>query len=658
MKMSIRLGLMLALAVSLIPSSTSGGDSFPQLISTQYPQGAPLPDGIVRSNPRFEEVDRSKLPAGASVRSAARSASGRFWVLTDRGLFRSTPEGYEPTNVGPTLPEPGQPEVTWNARVTTLENDSLGHIWVGTDRGILLTDGEQWWQKLGREDGVPYEAIRCLHLATNGDVWAGTSEGAWRLRDGQFRYFWGRRWLPDNDVRAVWTDDRGRAWLETASGAACIEEKPTRLAEKAAHYDEIVQKRHNRRGYIAQVDLKAPGDPTGGATFHASDNDGLWTSMYVAAMALRYGATKDPAARVQARESMNALLDLERLSGIPGFPARATVTDEEIDAGVKGFRLDAQVHAPGDDAKVWYRSPAKPGLWCKGDTSSDEIDGHYFAWYLYYDLVADDDEKKEIAAIVRRVTDGIIRNSYTLFDHTGRKTRWGIWSPELINRDPFYCDLRALNSLEILSFLKVAEHITGDGKYGEAADGLIKNHHYLLNGLLMRRGAGAQWPDINHSDDELLYLVYYPLLMLEKDPAKRRLLVQSIARTWEEIEGEQSIRAERNPFYNFIYGATTGRSCDVDEARETLQDWPWDLVAWTTRNSHRHDVFIRTVPGVRRHRTQLDRVLSPAERTQGRWNASPWNADWGSDGRREDDGVAWTVAYWLGVYHGFLSPRE
>ena len=28
------------------------------------------------------------------------------------------------------------------------------------------------------------------------DVWAGTAEGAWRLRDGQFRYFWGRRWLP------------------------------------------------------------------------------------------------------------------------------------------------------------------------------------------------------------------------------------------------------------------------------------------------------------------------------------------------------------------------------------------------------------------------------------------------------------------------------
>jgi hypothetical protein len=395
-----------------------------------------------------------------------------------------------------------------------------------------------------------------------------------------------------------------------------------------------------------------------GAVYDVSDNDGLWTSLYVAAMALRFASTKDPAAEEQARRSMNSLLDLERLSGIPGFPARAMVTERELKAGVHGFNPDARVHAPGETAKAWYRSPTVAGLWCKGDTSSDELDGHYFAWYLYHDLVADSAEKKEIAAVVRRVTDGIIRNHYTLVDHTGRKTRWGIWAPELINGDPFYDGLRALNSLEILSYLKVAEHITGDRNYSRAAQTLIQEHHYLLNGLLMRRGKGAHWPDINHSDDELLYLVYYPLMTLEKDPDRRRLLVQSIAGTWEETEGEQSIRPEHNPFYNFIYGATTGRRCDVEEARATLHEWPWDVISWSTKNSHRHDVSIRTATGRHRHNTQLDRVLSPAERTQARWNANPWNPDWGHDGRREDDGVAWLVAYWLGVYHGYLAPAE
>ena len=53
-------------------------------------------------------------------------------------------------------------------------------------------------------------------------------------------------------------------------------------------------------------------------------------------------------------------------------------------------------------------------------------------------------EKKEIAAVVRRVTDHIMANGFTLVDHTGRKTRLGdLGAPELINRHPFYFRLRA-----------------------------------------------------------------------------------------------------------------------------------------------------------------------------------------------------------------------
>jgi hypothetical protein len=629
-----------------------------QLISTLYDKRAALPDEARRPAVALAEVDRSKLPSGVRVLSTAKSARGRIWLLTDQGAFRSSATGFEPLVIGPRQLEPGQTTVVGNPRIKSLVADQVGHIWVGTDKGVFISNGEEWWQKLDRHDGVPFETINCLHLANDGDVWAGTPEGAWRLRDGRFRYFWGKRWFSDNDVQAIWTDKAGRAWIETKTCVASIEDRPTTLAQKAAHFDRIIQERHNRRGYIAAIDLETPGDVTKGTHFDVSDNDGLWTSLYVAAMSLRFGATKAPLAGEQARKSMNALLDLERLSGIPGFPARAVVTDDELRAGAHGFNPESRVHAPGETAKAWYRSPTTPGLWCKGDTSSDELDGHYFAWYLFHDLVADEAEKREIAAVVRRVTDGIIRNHYTLVDHTGRKTRWGIWSPDLINHDPFYRGLRPLNSLEILCYLKVAEHITGDRKYVDAADVLIKEHHYLLNGLLVRRGRGAEWPNINHSDDELLYLVYYPLLTLERDPARRRLLVESIARTWEAIEGEQSIRAEHNPFYNFIYGAATGRPRDVEEARATLQDWPWDLVAWSTKNSHRHDVSVRNAPGPRRNRAQLDRVLSPAERTQARWNANPWNADWGSDGRQEDDGVAWLVAYWLGAFHGYLSADE
>jgi hypothetical protein len=255
------------------------------------------------------------------------------------------------------------------------------------------------------------------------------------------------------------------------------------------------------------------------------------------------------------------------------------------------------------------------------------------------------------------VTDHLIDHGLTLVDHTGVKTRWGIWAPELINRHPFYHEQRPLNSIEILSFLKVAEHITGEKRFARVANDLIENHHYLLNSLMMRREATGRWPDINHSDDELLYLVYYPLLLLEKDPSRRRILTQSIARTWEGgAAGEQPIRPERSPFYNFVFGATTGRRCDAEAAIDTLEDWPWDLIDWGSRGSHRTDVRVLTDPGIHRHVSQLDRVLPISERSQGRWNSSPWIADSNGSGHREHDGVAWSLGYWLGVYHGFV-PR-
>ncbi len=652
---SIPLGLMI-LFVSLVQSAS--GASYPQLISTRYAEGSKIPDADDRPLPCFDLIPKGGLPAGAKLLSAARSAEGQVIVVTDKGALRLSGDKYVPLEVGPRHPEPGQPPIDAYAKVRAVANDSAGHIWLATDRGLLITNGDQWWQSLDRRDGVPYESITCLHLADNGDVWAGTPEGAWRLRDGHFRYFWGKRWLPDNRVNAIWSDTKNRVWLETEHGRACIEERPMTLAQKAAHYDEITWGRHRRRGFICEIHFKRPGDLEKGYNFDVNDNDGLWTSMYVGAMALRYGATKDPVAREHAKASLQALLDLERLPGLPGFPARAIVSDDELKAGVLGVNLKGQVQAPGDSANVWFRSKLDPALWCKGDTSSDELDGHYFAWYLYHDLVADDAEKKEIAAVVRRVTDHIINHGYNLVGHTGNNTRWGIWAPELINQHPFYYDLRPLNSLEILSFLKVAEHITGDSKYDRAFDELVEKNHYLLNSLMMRRGFFGRWSDINHSDDELLYLVYYPLLVLEKDPARRRILVQSIARTWENTGVEQSIRPEQSPFFNFIYGATTGRRCDVEGATQTLEDWPWELIDWTSRNTQRHDIHIKTEPGHHRHPVQLDRVLPICERAQGRWNRSPWTADDGTDGRREFDGVAWALGYWLGVYHGYLPAKD
>jgi hypothetical protein len=652
----IPLALFLAVLPAAAQSAREGkAPMYPQLIATRYPTGTALPDGVAKPTPRYDFVDRAKLPDGATIRSAARAATGVAWIVTDRGNFRVSGGRYERLE-WPRVYRPRQEPINEDAFVTCVAADRDGHLWAGTTNGVYATDGADWWRALDRRDGMPIDHVSCLYLAPNGDLWAGTDEGAWRMRAGQFRYFWGLRWLPGNRVSTIWGDDRGRVWLETDGGTSCIEETKMTLGHKANVFNDLTQKWNNRRGFINERALKTPGE-LAGSVFDVSDNDGLWNSIYVGAMAFRYAATRDPEAKRQGWQALEAMLELERLTGIPGYPARAVVTDEELAAGATGFDPNETVRVDGETDKIWFRSKVEKNVWCKGDTSSDELDGHYFAWLTYYDLVATDEEKRKIAATCRRVTDNIIAGGYNLIGHTGRKTRWGVWAPKFLNDAPFWWDQRPLNSLELLSYLKAAYHLTGDAKYEQHYEKLIREDHYLLNTLDYRTRRGGKWQHINHSDDEMGYMNYYVLLTLEQDPDRRRLLLQSFRNTWEEGGEVQSLKPERSPLYNYLYGGLTGRPCAPEEAEETLQDWPWDRVEWSMRNSQRDDVTFKEGRGLRTV-SELTRVLPISERCLHRWNGNPWSPDGGSDGREYDDGAAWLLGYWAGVHFGYLSAER
>lgn len=588
------------------------------------------------------------LPDGARITGQAK-AKGALWVSTTKGTFTGQEGAWRPLLL-PRTYKVGQPVPHIDSEIRHVQRDAAGTVWLATSHGALLTDGADWWQPMDRTDGMPYEDMLCVAMAPNGDVWGGTTQGAWRLRAGTWRYFAGKRWLPGDRVNAIAFDRDGGVWLATNAGVARIAETPIRLADKARHYEAIVRARHVRRGFVTSCGLKTPGDPSGGHIPEASDNDGLWTALYIAAQSFRYAVTKEPEARAFAKESMEALLDLVRLSGYPGFPARAIVRQDEV--GVTGINLEETVRVEGETDRIWYKSPTHPDVLCKGDTSSDELDGHYFAWFIYHELVADADEKREIARIVAAVTDNLLRNEYTLVGHTGRKTRWGVFGPQYLNEDPQWLDERGLNSTELLCYLKVAHHICGDERYRKAYEALIADHHYLINTLHYRRN--APWYLINHSDDELAYCVYYPLLMLEREPAHRSVLLQAIGQTWNGGAVSPGIRLERSPFYNFIYGAVSGEPCLAGEAVETLQDWPWELINWECRNLQRHDVTRRSHLGVAR--VQIDRVLPASERRLIRWNGNPWQPD-GGNPAEEEDAAAWLLPYWMGRYHGFIVEK-
>ncbi len=156
------------------------------------------------------------------------------------------------------------------------------------------------------------------------------------------------------------------------------------------------QKYHLREGLVGGIQLQTPGKVEGGHRQHTDDNDGLWTAMYVASEAFRYGATGDSQAKRNARRSLEALMFLERITNIPGFVARSIIPIDD-----EARKYGGEWH-PSADGKWWW----------KGDTSSDELDGHFFAYAVYYDAAADDAEKKEIGEYVSRIIDHIIKHDF------------------------------------------------------------------------------------------------------------------------------------------------------------------------------------------------------------------------------------------------------
>lgn len=468
---------------------------------------------------------------------------------------------------------------------------------------------------------------------TESFIWIGTNQGAISYNNvsgSRIKYYAGKRWLPDDRVTGFGFEEmKGDAyavWVETAGGYSRIEFRLMTLEAKARHFEQRVRARHVRHGLTADSHLRVPGDPATNQMV-SSDNDGLWTAMYVAAECFRFRVTGDEEARRHAREGMRAIMRLEQISGIPGFPARSFIR----------IGVDEQ---PRDGE--WHDTP--DGLWrWKGDTSSDEIVGHYYILPIYYDLVADDAEKEEIRRLTARMTDHILDNNYQLIDVDGKRTLWGWWGPDAIWDDPDETGLRALH---ILAHLRTAFHITGNARYQGAYDDLIKNHRYHL----LMRNQKINYPGrVNHSDDELAFLSYYPLLNYENDPELRKIYINSLERSW------QVERPERIPLWNFIYAVGSGsKEYDRAESIRTLREIPMDTISWTVKNSERLDIPFDASQD-RFSRKQALIVLPYDELPMMKWNGNPYRLDGGNGGRSEDDGAYFLLPYWMGRYHKLIG---
>ncbi len=510
---------------------------------------------------------------------------------------------------------------------------------------------EEVAQLIANSPPLPFDNPTSGAKATTGAIWLAAPQGVMLLEPGaaRWRLFHSRRWLPQGEVRSLQLDGADGVQVETTGGKGRLSQRAWTPRHKADAVLKQLRERNVLRGFVSESELNNADEPSAGHFQPSSDNDGLWTSMYVAAEAFRYGATGAEDARANAQQSLNALFELERITGSPGFVARSIVPSSEPDPTERY-------------GGHWVRS-ADDKWWWKSDTSSDELVGHYFAYSVYYDLVADESEKLALRGTVQRITDRILKDDFNYLDPDGKRTTWGFWGPRDLNHNLEHIDERGLNSLELLMFLEVAHHIVGGPRYAEVAKDLIDQHAYATNTLQQKLLGPVEW--INHSDDELAFLSYYPLLRYERDPALRKIYLASLERSWI-IE-----QPERSPLFNLIFGAALQGERHADPARrpaqrhvsperydqaaclEWFRDAPADTRYWAIQNSMRKD--LGPLQKDRFGRVRSLQVLPVSERPVMKWNGDPYVLDGGGDGRTCDDGTFYLLPLWLGEYHRLLD---
>ncbi|MBI4569873.1 MAG: hypothetical protein HY719_15885 [Planctomycetes bacterium] len=621
------------------------------------------------------------------------------------------------------------------------------------DEVVVTEEGREVARAAPRPEGMPFNAVSQIAPSVEGVWIVSEGKGGegrglalwrWSGENPAFVHYAGKRWLPSDAVTGLspvtFTEPRrfltanGRKFetvtlthedllVGTEAGAARLTLRQGTLAGKDPVFEERVKKRHWRARRIfgrdsAVVASSGLGNPEDYGTNRMgdSDNDGLWTAMYCAAQCYRYtalsrlveslqksrpewekGAPADLAAfdeyararaaerddaLASARVSFNGVAALNEVTGVPGYPARSWWPAN--DRGGRGHT------GPFDHVtnKKWKEVPGEGILW-KGDTSSDETDGHYYIFGVYYNHVgrgaqSTADDRTRPVKYARAMTDHLMKNDWYLVDEEGLVTHWGIFSPRTVNEHKFhpeaekwngagrrpYIDVwlekhpwwveTGLKSASTLGYLRTTAHlaraegdVAGADRYEAEYQRLVRDHGYARN--TVRQKVVSPRSEVNFSDTELHYVAMHALMMYA-DPAapEYRWLVAGMQRLFD------ISRSDKTPLWNFIYAAANrlprgeGAKFDLPGALETLRAVPLDCRGWKVHNEGRWDLPLAASPD-RHNDPQARRAVDPRERSMMKYNGNPYETGGGGDGRGEDDGSFWLLSYWMGRAHGYVD---
>lgn len=227
--------------------------------------------------------------------------------------------------------------------------------------------------------------------------------------------------------------------------------------------------------------------------------DACWiTGLFTAAMSFKAAVTGERAAAEQAREGWLALHQMANTTPLKGEIVR------NYSRTLYGVQPDA-VPAGSDTIKRWRRAEDRELYWV-GDISVDQLSGWFNGVAVYHDLVATDDEKREISADIAAVLDIFLENDLKMIEFTGEPTTFG--------------NLRAAPAVALAAF-QIGWHITGDEKYRTEFLRLLDEegmHFRVGSTLALYHQAGSFGSDHFYSSS------FYPLLSYETDTVRRAQL--------------------------------------------------------------------------------------------------------------------------------------
>jgi hypothetical protein len=557
------------------------------------------------------------------------SAQNIFWVLT-------------PTSVNSFSPVDNTITDRFNATGLTcfaLVNGNQSML-LGTSDGYLELDA-----KTMKQQGEVHRKLPATDLTTireiNGTVWFGSTRGAYMAKpDGTFNYYASKRWMPSDKILDIEKGPENSVLILTTKGLAQIHFKKMSLHDKAEYFQSQVRSRHIRHGFNATLGYMKDGNVSSGS-LEDSDNDGLWTTMYMGAEVFRYAVTKSDDALQNLRESMEAIERLYTINGVKGgFPSRSFER--------RGYKFHD---------KPWRRAGHPEWDW-KSTTSSDEAIGHIFVFGAMAELLDDEDLKKRAVVLMDSLMQHIVDNDMYLVDWNGEPTLWGKWHPDYVNARPEMVGDRKINASNIVAMLQTAYHFTKKEIYKDKAFELMTKHGYYQNLMRPMSQVGKapeqadDWSKMlseswNHSDDEMYFLGYWGLYRYAFNDTLKTKFKESIIDHWQ-IE-----RPEKEGAWNIFTALTGTNDFDLEEAVWYLQEYPMDLIHWNVTNSHRKDIEL-IEPNFRNQ--TIKEVLPPDELPINRHNANRFQLDGGDNGSSEySAGDIWLLPYWMGRYLGVIG---